>query len=201
MGFFPFFFLHWVQNFTFKGHGFKQNHGVWWSVWNWTPVWSDLCNTAGSDLQSQKPYRQVFQSIINTHDNTLKWTNFWMFSKYIPKHKVCQVYQGCDYTRIKPAQELELIVPCWNQGRYSKGSADQCIGKTKLGSLPESLLLTSFVSLLLVLDLKFIVIKRELRYLRATYCLIKATQGKNSHRKACSLCLWQVLVYKTSAYL
>lgn len=124
-----------------------------------------------------------------------------MFSKSTPKHKVCHVHQGHDYTRTKPALELELIVPWQNQGRHSKGNANQCIGKTILGSLPESLLLTSFVSLLLLLDLKFIVIKRELRYLRPANCLLKATEGKNSHRKACSLCLWQVLVYKTSAYL
>lgn len=84
-----------------------------------------------------------------------------MFSKSIPKHKVYQVHQGCDYTRTKPAQELELIVPWWNQSRHRKGSADQCIGKTILGSLPESLLLTSFVSLFLLLDLKFIVKKES----------------------------------------
>lgn len=33
-----------------------------------------------------------------------------MFSKFTPKHKVCQVHQGCDYTRANPAQELELIL-------------------------------------------------------------------------------------------
>lgn len=78
-----------------------------------------------------------------------------MFSKSIPKHKVCQVHQGCDYTRTKPAQELELIVPLQNQDRHSKGSADQCIGKIILGSLPESLLLTKLCQSLAAIGLQF----------------------------------------------
>lgn len=116
-----FLFLHWMQNRTFKWHSFKQKHGVWWDVWNRTPVSSDLqhCWLRSPILET---LQQVFQSIANTHENALKWTDFCMFSKSTPKHKVFQVHQGHDYTRTKPALELELIVPWQNQGRHSKGS-------------------------------------------------------------------------------
>lgn len=85
-------------------------------------------------------------------------------SKSAPKHKVSQAHQGHDYSRTKPALEpfLKLTVPWRSQGKHSKGSADQCSGKITLGSFSESSLLASFVSLLLLLDLKLLitVIKR-----------------------------------------
>lgn len=153
-----------MQNCTFKRQSFKQKHWGLWNVWNRPPVCPDLCNIAGSDLWSQTPYGQVFNSIptTNTPDNALECIDSWMFSKSAPKHKVCQVHQGHDDSRTKPAPEpcLKLTVPWKSQGRHSKRSADQCIGKTTLGSLPESSLLARFVSLLLPLDLKLRLVKR-----------------------------------------
>lgn len=122
---------------------------------------SDLTNVMDRDLAPSLPLTHLVM-----HSSELISR---LASKSTPKHKVSQVHQGHDYSRTKPALEpfLKLTVPWRSQGKHSKGSADQCSGKITLGSFSESSLLASFVSLLLLLDLKLLitVIKRELRYL------------------------------------
>lgn len=80
-----------------------------------------------------------------------------MFSKSTPKHRVCQVHQGCDYTRTKPAQGLELIEPGEIRADIARVVQIRVLAKLDWAACLKALLLTSFVSLLLLLDLKFIV--------------------------------------------
>lgn len=160
---------------------------------------SDLRNLMDRDLT---PSLQLTHVIMHSSELVSR-----LVSKSAPKHRVSQVHQGHDYGRTKPALEpfLKLTIPLQSQSRHSKGIADQCSGEITLGSFSESSLLASFVSLLLLLDLKLLitVIKRELRYLRAATCSHKRHRGntENSHGRTSSLCFCQVLVYKTSAYL
>lgn len=166
-----------MQKCTFKRYSFKQKHCILWSVWNWAPVWPDMCNIAGSDLQLKNLMGgYLTPSLLPAHLIT-QW--FLNVLQICTRTQVCQVHQGHDYSRTKPAVELYIKVTVLQkgQGRHSKSSADQCMGKTTLGSLPESSLLASFVSLLLLFDLKLIVIKRMFRYLRAATCPIKAIEG------------------------